>query len=355
MKIAITGDAHLTMRKAHPERWRTFENMLRQIAQEDINKLIIAGDLFHEDYRNYSEFDELTSKYEDTEFHIIPGNHDSAISQKYLTGDNVIVYREPKIVPFEGPTFSFLFLPYKSGKTMGEEIATFQDRLKDIKWILISHGDWSGSLHKPNPSEPGVYMPLSRRDIDDYEPALTILGHIHEPLDDERYNVHYVGSPCGLDITETGRRRCLILNTENLDLKPMVVNSEIIYFSETITIYPMEDERKYLEDQIKKIRDKWSINSAEKSKVQIRIKVQGYSSNKRELQKIIEQDFSDLYFYNNEGPDVSAVDDSDDYELLKISNKVLEKINQKPWQENEEEPDKNEIVLQALQTIYNIR
>jgi len=33
----------------------------------------------------------------------------------------------------------------------------------------------------------------------------------------------------------------------------------------------------------------------------------------------------------------------------------LEKINQKPWQENEEEPDKNEIVLQALQIIYNIR
>ena len=91
MKIAITGDVHLTTREGHPERWGTFENILKWNAEKRIHKLIIPGDLFHKDYRNYAEFNELTSEYSNIEFHIIPGNHDPSISQKVLTGSNVHV------------------------------------------------------------------------------------------------------------------------------------------------------------------------------------------------------------------------------------------------------------------------
>ena len=98
-----------------------------------------------------------------------------------------------------------LFLPYRHGRSMGEEIEPFANQLVDEDWLLLSHGDWSGGLRKPNPHEPGIYMPLTRKDIELYKPSCIVLGHIHIPMD--LPPIHYPGSPCGLDITESGKRR----------------------------------------------------------------------------------------------------------------------------------------------------
>lgn len=354
MKIAITADIHLTGKEEHPERWKTFENILNDIEQKNINKIIICGDLFNENYRNYSEFDELTSKYSNIDFFIIPGNHDPNISEKAITGRNVTIYTEPELISFDDTVTSFFFLPYKSEITMGDQLASYQEALKPKEWILISHGDWADSIRTPNPIEPGVYMPLSRKDIRDYKPALTILGHIHKPIDDSEYNVHYVGSPCGLDITETGRRRYLILDTKTLNLEPIVVNSEIIYFDEIIIVYPMEDEEVYLKEQIRDVKRKWDLKPGEKEKVQIRIQVKGYSSDVRKLQKIFSEEFGDFSSWNDKGVDISEVSISENYDLLKISERVREKINELDLEERVGEPTQNDIIFKALQVIYSV-
>ena len=354
MKIAITADIHLTGKEEHPERWKTFENILNDISEKNINKIIICGDLFNENYRNYSEFDKLTSKYSNIDFFIIPGNHDPNISEKAISGRNVTIYTEPELIPFDDTVTSFFFLPYKPEITMGDQLASYQEALKPKEWILIGHGDWADSIRTPNPIEPGVYMPLSRKDIRDYKPALTILGHIHKPTDDPEYNVHYVGSPCSLDITETGRRRYLILDTKTLNLEPIVIDSEIIYFDEIIIVYPMEDEEVYLKEQIKDVKRKWDLKPGEKEKVQIRIQVKGYSSNVRKLQKIFNEEFSDFSSWNDKGIDISKVSISENYDLLKISERVRENINELDLEEKDGEPTKNDIIFKALQAIYSI-
>ncbi|MCK4322353.1 metallophosphoesterase [candidate division WOR-3 bacterium] len=354
MKIAITADNHLTDKKKHPERWKTFENILNDISEKNINKIIICGDLFNENYRNYSEFDKLTDKYNNIDFFIIPGNHDSNINEKAITGSNVTIYTEPEFVSFDNTLTSFFFLPYKPKITMGDQLASYREALKPKEWILIGHGDWADSIQTPNPIEPGVYMPLSRKDIRDYKPALTILGHIHKPTDDLDYNVHHIGSPCGLDITETGRRRYLILDTKTLNLEQVDVESEIIYFDEIITVYPMEDEEAYLNAQINDIKRKWDLKPEEKATVKIRIKVKGYSSNIRKLKAICEEGFKGYSFWNNEETDTSEVYVSDNYELLKITEKVVARIDQQSWVEIEGEPIKSEIISKAIKTIYSI-
>ncbi len=354
MKIAITADIHLTTKKEHPERWKTFENILDDISEKNINKIIICGDLFNENYRNYSEFDKLTSKYNNIDFFIIPGNHDPNISEKTITGRNVTIYTEPEIVSFNDSDYSFFFLPYKPKITMGQQFVSYQDDLKPREWALITHGDWADSIRTPNPIEPGVYMPLSRKDITDYKPVLTILGHIHKPLDDTGYNVHYVGSPCGLDITETGRRRYLILDTKSLDLEHVNVDSEVIYFDETINIWPMENEEDYLKNQIELIKEKWNLTPKEKEKAKIRIKVKGYSSNIRKLKEICDDVFIDFSFWYDKGVDISEVSSSENYDLLKISERVRERINEIDLEKKDGEPTKNDIIFKALQAIYRV-
>ena len=89
MKIAVTADLHLTSLKDHPERYHALENILDQMLKEDVHQIIIAGDLFHADFPNYNEFDELCQKpsYRPIQFHIIPGsfNHNHFI---FIVGDN---------------------------------------------------------------------------------------------------------------------------------------------------------------------------------------------------------------------------------------------------------------------------
>ena len=52
----------------------------------------------------------------------------------------------------------------------------------------------------------------------------------------------YVGSPCGLDINETGKRSFLILDTNNLNIIPKTVDTDYIFFNETLIALPTENE-----------------------------------------------------------------------------------------------------------------
>ncbi|MCH7720116.1 MAG: hypothetical protein IH988_03880 [Planctomycetes bacterium] len=50
-------------------------------------------------------------------------------------------------------------------------------------------------------------MPLTRADLETHNPSLTLLGHIHAPYDGPP--IYYPGSPCPIDMSETGLRRFL--------------------------------------------------------------------------------------------------------------------------------------------------
>ena len=75
MTVALTADVHLRTKIDHPERYNALENILEQIEAEGIKILIIAGDLFDKDFRNYADFEKLCKKHPDVQLEIIPGNH----------------------------------------------------------------------------------------------------------------------------------------------------------------------------------------------------------------------------------------------------------------------------------------
>ncbi len=351
MKIAVTADLHLTERKKYPERYHALEILLDTLLNMKINHLIIAGDLFDQESHNYKDFDSIcnNSKYKNIQLYIIPGNHDFSLEKRMLASDNTQVYSSPEFKQFDLMSMMFFFLPYTRGKTMGECIATFSDKLEKNKWILISHGDWIPGMGEYNPWEPGVYMPLSRSDVEQFKPANVICGHIHKPMDSSE--IHYPGSLCGLDINETGKRRFLTIDSETGTTESHTLYPDSIFFNESITVLPIQDEEEYIHNQIKKIIDSWDIPESQKTKIVLRLKVSGYSKNKDRLSQLLNKKFKDIKFYNN-SPDLSEVSVSDDIDREEITKQVYKEIENLKWPESEDEPDKTQILLQALRLIY---
>lgn len=353
MKIALTADLHLTSRDRNPERFETLENVLAEMRAERIETLIIAGDLFDDSRRDYSDFERLcsTTEYQDLEILVIPGNHDPAIDNRKIVVDNIEIITEPSIRELDGRTF--LFLPYEDGKTMGEAIAQMSSNLVADKWVLVSHGDWAEGLRVPNPSEPGVYMPLTRGDIQAYKPMRAFLGHIHAAMDAPP--VCYIGSPCGLDITETGRRRCLLYDTETNQVEAREVDTPVLYFNESFVIVPADDEAGYLRAQIEERKRQWDLSEEEKAKVQLRVKVAGYSADRLALQALLKEAFEEFAFYKGQQPDIDDVrnlDDMDRLERQAIAEQVQAGVQTLDWPFGGDEPDRQDVLLEALHIIY---
>ena len=352
LKITITADLHLTTRQESPERYLALENILEQMIKDRIDTLVIAGDLFHETSRNYAEFENFCkgSKYKHIQFHVIPGNHDAGIENALFAAENLTVYSEPEVHPFDLMSVPFLFLPYKKGKTMGEIVASFSSELDHDRWVLIGHGDWIEGMREVNPLEPGIYMPLTRTDLEAFKPVRVLLGHIHKPMD--RGIVHHPGSPCPLDINETGRRRFLIVDTENGFLRSQSVDSPRLYFNESFVILPVEDESDYLRAQIESRIGKWRLTDVERSRARIRIKVHGYTSDRRALMETLKVCFKGFTYYKDGEPDIDEVSVANDPERAEIAQRVMKGIQDLEWPEREEEPGKEKILLEALHVIY---
>ena len=91
MKILVTADCHLSSDEEKAERYHTLKKMLDWMIKNNINHIIIAGDLFDINEQNYSAFDSLCQHpyYRGIRFIIIPGNHDMYLKKSQFAASNV--------------------------------------------------------------------------------------------------------------------------------------------------------------------------------------------------------------------------------------------------------------------------
>ncbi len=333
MKIAITADCHLS--EKFPERISVLENIFSKLRQKNIRHLFIAGDLFDKTQQNYSSFDDLIKQYSDVNIYLIPGNHDPNIKQIHFTSQNLRVISSPEIISFDN--LDVFMIPYVIGRTtMDEVLAEFnlKSRLPE-RFILISHGDYiSMRNYVPNPYEKGIYMPISVSAIEKFKPLKVFLGHIHKATDEEG-KIYYPGSPCPVDITETGKRRFLIFDMETLEVEFVFTETPYIYFNEVQLVYPLENEIEIVEDRLTKMIKEWGLKEDELKKVILKIELKGYSRNKKILAERIKQFLIEkgVKIYNDE-PDLSSVSvfekDVTSQERIKIfeeTRKYLQDLN----------------------------
>ena len=346
MKFAITADTHLTTFEKNPERYNALRDIFSQSEELSVDAVVICGDLFDKDFNNYSDFEKLANSFPQLSIWILPGNHDTALSRRSLVGKNIRIFEQPTVLTGD---ISTLFLPYQRETTMGEVIASQMKHLEPGKWVLFGHGDWLEGQRKPNPYEPGTYMSLTRKDLESYRPVKTFLGHIHDRSDGL---VYYPGSPCGLDITETGIRSFLVFDSQTLQLERKPVHTDVIYQIMNLLILPVEDETSYLESMVSKEIDRWNLTDDDLSKVIIRAKVQGYTKDKATLNSNLTRLLGKFVFYKDEQPDLSKVSSTVDLNRIKIAEKVKETIDKLQLSDSTDEPEKDQVMFESLKLIF---
>ncbi|NOQ23562.1 MAG: hypothetical protein GQ565_13065 [Candidatus Aegiribacteria sp.] len=345
MNVAITADVHLSAGGNHPERYSALVNIFDSLVKQDIKTLIIAGDLFDKDCSSYSRFEEVCRKYPQICIHIIPGNHDPDISRSVIVGENIRIYDSPALEEFDG--LSFVFLPYSATSGMGECIGEYRS---EKRWVLVGHGDYFGGMKQRNPYEKGTYMPLYRKDIEEFSPWRVFLGHIHKPENID--NLYYPGSPCGIDINETGRRRYLVFNTATGHTSSETVRTDVIYLQEKFLVIPDENEVERLRNDAAKRISAWGLNQEDRKRARIRIKATGYTSDREVIMECLKDVFAEYSFVKDEEPDIFSLYVAKDNRRSAIARRVLELIEEMEWEFGGNEPEKEKVIETALSVIY---
>jgi DNA repair exonuclease SbcCD nuclease subunit len=343
---------HLTSEETHPERFETLQLLLEQCAELGVDRLLIAGDLFDRRQQNFGEFESRlrSARPSSLEVLIIPGNHDAGLTSGSLAVEGVTVFSEATLLTDESG-FQLLFVPYRAGRTMGQMLAATEADLEPDQWALVSHGDWMGGRHQPSADEPGVYMPLTRTDLALFQPEVCLLGHIHRPGSEGK--VYYAGSPCPLDVTETGLRRLLLFDTLDRSVSSKPVSSPRLYFDETVVVLPLKDELDYLEKQLLIMINGWEIPPAWQDRARVRLKLTGFARNRAALLNRAEAVLSDFQMYPG-SPDVSDLREAVDVDRNEIARKVQERIQELGFEPGGRDPEEWEILEQALGVIYGL-
>lgn len=351
MKIAITADVHLTSYEKHPERFNALKNILDQMVDQNIDKLIIAGDLFDAACDNPGEFEKLVGqeKFKHMIIYIIPGNHDPALSSGSFALSNIRYLTEPEKIAFTEEVL-FLFLPYKPKTSIGETLVAHQDSISGGNWVLVSHGDYLSSTTLRNDYEEGVYMPLSRRDIELYQPVKMFLGHIHLPYNMDK--LYYPGSPCGLDITETGIRTFLIYDTFTNAVVRQPVNTDVIYFQERLTVLPVENEVDFIKNKLSARISGWRVEERHKKLLKVRISAHGYSANREVVGKTIIDYLQQENINLIEPPDLSKLKISTDLTRADIILAVQERLASLELPDGHDDPVLDDYILSAMNQVY---
>ena len=349
MKLAITADLHLGTRAAYPERYDALQDVLQKCKQNNVQILIIAGDLFDKDTNNPSPFEQEVAKAQCTgmEIIILPGNHDPNLSQSQFANPAIRVLQSGSWLNSQGISKRIFLLPYTTGTSMGTELAKHV-QISDTPFVLISHGDWLGGTQAPNLLEPGSYMPLRSADVRRYRPEKVFLGHIHIPSPIGQ--VMYTGSPCPLDITETGARSFLIYDAENGDVKRIPVDSGVLNFIHKIAIIPGDDEIQTALARLSSFIDSQMLPAGVISGVNFRLILTGTCRNKQELVKRLRADLEGRGFRSTETlPD--ALSASNDPVLESLAEKVLGLIEQQGIN-HPDYPSKTDVAAAALHILY---
>ncbi len=351
MRIAFTADNHLLQFQDSPDRYHALRNILQTCGNQEVDKLVIAGDLFDKTLANYSDFENLvrTHRPDQTKIAILPGNHDPDLSDKHLAAHGVQVYSDPIFLPLDDQWW-ILLIPYQKNTSMGQLIASFAPDFEDKRWILVSHGDYTQSVRQQNPAESGTYFPLTRGDLQRYNPAHAFLGHIHRPHSAD--SVIYPGSPCPLNRTETGLRRFLIFDTSTNQVSSIKINNSEIFFQENFLLIPGKNQEKVLRNEIDQRIQSWSLPPGWEQKTQPYIQVLGYAQNRSKIIEIITNAFSDFLFSSDTHLDLSRLYHHPDPDRDYIAAEFQTWLNSQDWLTGNNEITRQDVLFEALKIIY---
>ncbi len=227
MKFIHTADIHWGMVPDSDKPWGkkreqairlTFQSIIETAKEENVDLLLIAGDLFHRQplARDLKEVNYLFSTIPRTKVVIIAGNHDrirrssALLSFAWCPNVTFLMDEELSSVCFEELNVEVFGMSYHTPEILEDRTEQMVIPNSDRTKILMIHG--GDRKHLPFDKNALLARPF----------AYIALGHIHKPNLLEENRMAYPGSPEPLDMTESGRHGFYI---GELDVKAGKVTS----------------------------------------------------------------------------------------------------------------------------------
>ena len=198
---------------------RAFENLVSLAIEESVDFVVIAGDLYDGDWKDYStglffraQMVRLQSK--GTPVYLIAGNHDAAsvITKKLSLPENVHVFstRTTESLEVAGHPITIHGRGFPN-RAVPENLA--------IEYPMAVPGRFNlGLLHTSLTGRPGhdTYAPCSVAQLREKGYQYWALGHIHQPevINEDPWIV-FAGNCQGRHIKETGARGCRLVTVSD--------------------------------------------------------------------------------------------------------------------------------------------
>jgi len=221
MKILHTADIHLN--ELQGKRWEALEQILNLGKKEDINCLVIAGDLFDKSLNAVQlrmDIEKLFSNY-DFPILILPGNHDlQAFKNDPYWGENVQVFQSLD-QPIKIQDVSFWGLPFQdlSERQIIRKLENLNKNLdkKSASHIFVYHGELVDTYYSGQSSsafgDEGEkrYLPMKLSYFKNLKFNYVLAGHFHSKFDIRKIAKNkffvYPGSPVSITKKEVGPRK----------------------------------------------------------------------------------------------------------------------------------------------------
>lgn len=247
VKILHTGDLHLgsgrtSVESGKAEIENTFFRIINLCKTENVDFLLIAGDLFDAPFvvgEDAKKIISLMAQIPETIIAISPGNHDCAI-----LGSVYHKYEFPPNVHIFSSDLQYIDFPHKNVRLWG---AGFSDKFANTSFfegfspepteliqLCVVHGEVVSQ------SSESVYSPITPQALANTNFDYVALGHIHKPSDIKRAGntyYSYCGCPDGMGFDEIGMRGVYLgtvgKNSCNLEY---IKTSSRLYVSESVDI-----------------------------------------------------------------------------------------------------------------------
>ena len=311
LKFIHIGDIHLdtSFHSSDPELRAllreslkgAFENVIDACIEEEVNALLIAGDLFDNDKLSFQTEQYLIKAFNrlreaNIKVFYATGNHDPG-DKSYRANmikwpDNVHLYKDDKVQEFELKNNQDEAI----AKILGVGHQTKKEARNLVQLFPRSHGDVPhiGLVHTMVTNAGGVekhdrYLPCSKEDLEEKNYTYWALGHIHIWQQvGQKKSIYYSGNLQGRHPRETGEKGGLVVtiddfNNVNVEFRSFsTIQWECIEIKDIGEITNYNDLKNYLIAAI----DNYIVNINIKKRLILRLELEGRCYLKEELTEV---------------------------------------------------------------------
>lgn len=240
------------------------KNLVDLCIDEEVAFLVIAGDLFDSDWRDFNTAHFVVNQFQrlkqrDVPIIVIRGNHDSSDEMSYKVpwpaNLRLLDCKKPETVALESLGVAIHGMSFPTRELRINLVPRYPEPIRDLLNIGLLHTNATGSLAHDS------YAPCGVPELVDKGYDYWALGHIHKRETLHKLpHVVYPGNTQGRHVREQGEKGCALVTVADGEIASLEFRSTDVlrWRLEVVDLAPeddVDDLRGKVEDRLKAIAD----------------------------------------------------------------------------------------------------